>query len=452
MSHPEQQPPTTTIGILILGCDKNTADAEHFAGMLANHLPTSVAVRGVSKDADSDNVYEALIIFTCGFIQDAKEESIETILDWCRRKTEMGNPRYVYAVGCLSQRYANELRDEIPEVDGFYGVNEIEALVQVLCSGTMSGNSTLDAPIRIQLDNKPYAFLKIADGCNHHCTFCIIPAIKGAYYSRPREILLEEAQQLLASGIREINLVAQDTTGYGRDLYPDYRLPELLRDLCALPGDFWIRCLYCYPGGITEALIEQLATQPKIVPYLDIPLQHVSPPILKAMKRPAPDQDIKALIGKLRKAIPNLALRTTMIVGFPGETEADHEAMLDIVKEIGFEWLGAFRYCPEEGTAAATMTNQVPDAIALERYETLMELQAEITAAYNLQRQGKYTRVLVENYDEDLNAWTARSTAEAPEVDGAVLVYPHPAIQPGAFIEVVLLEASLYDITAKVIE
>ena len=418
--------------------------------MLAPHLPASVSICGISSDLRSNILYDAVVIFTCGFIQDAKEESVEMILDWCQRKVTTGNPRRVYVVGCLSQRYADELCKEIPEADGFFGVNDLETVVTTLCGNTLQQSNQDTGAMLLHFDSKPYAFLKLSDGCNHHCTFCIIPAIKGAYHSRPHDILLEEARQLIATGVREINLVAQDITGYGYDLYSDYRLPELLRDLCMLPGDFWIRCLYCYPAGITDDLIEQMATQSKIVPYLDIPLQHASPSILKAMKRPAPDQDVKALINKLREAIPELTLRTTMIVGFPGETEADHEAMLDLVKEIGFEWLGAFQYCPEEGTAAATMGNQVPETVVKERYETLMELQAEITAAFNVQREGNHTRVLVENYDEDLNAWTAHSAAEAPEVDGAVLIYPHAAIQPGAFIEVELLEASLYDITAQV--
>lgn len=451
MNQAEKQRTDKTVGIIVLGCDKNTADAEHMAGMLAKHAPRNTRIEGIARDAAAIPGLDALIIYTCGFIHDAKEESIETILEWCRQKSETGNPRRIYVVGCLSQRYTDELRKEIPEVDAFFGVNEVEKIINAVCENTAMENLPDDAAARKQLESKPYAFLKIADGCNHSCTFCIIPTIKGAYYSRPREVLLEEAQNLVAAGIREINLVAQDITGYGRDLYPDYRLPELLRDLCAIPGEFWIRCLYCYPGGITDALVEELATQPKIVPYIDIPLQHVSPAVLKAMKRPAPEQDIKALVHKLRSAIPSLALRTTMIVGFPGETEADHEAMLDAVKEIGFEWLGAFPYCPEEGTAAASMPNQVPEDVVRERYEALMELQAEITVAFNVNREGTRTRVLVEGYDKDLNAWTARSVAEAPEVDGAILIHAHPDVRQGEFIDVELRRASLYDITAVVV-
>ncbi len=451
MNQSEKQRTDKMIGIIVLGCDKNTADAERMAGMLAKHAPRNTRIMGIPRNGAAEKPLDVLIIYTCGFIHDAKEESVETILEWCRLKNETGNPRRIYAVGCLSQRYADELHKEIPEVDAFFGVNEVEKIINAVCKNTALQNMKDNAAARKQLENKPYAFLKIADGCNHTCTFCIIPTIKGAYYSRPRDVLLEEAQNLVAAGIREINLVAQDITGYGRDLYPDYRLPELLRDLCAIPGEFWIRCLYCYPGGITDALVEQLATQPKIVPYLDIPLQHVSPAVLKAMKRPAPEQDIKALVHKLRSAIPSLTLRTTMIVGFPGETESDHEAMLDTVREIGFEWLGAFQYCPEEGTPAASMPNQAPHEVVRDRYEALMELQAEITAAFNVNREGTRTRVLVEGYDNDLNAWTARSAAEAPEVDGAILIHAHPAIRQGAFVDVELRRASMYDITAVVV-
>ena len=453
MNNSKKQPKdsASNIGIVVLGCDKNTADAEGMAGMLSGRFPGHITIQGFAKDEPATLPLDAVFIYTCGFIQDAKEESIETILEWCRRKTETGNPARVYVAGCLSQRYADELPKEIPEVDGYFGVNEVDAIIGALGGASPTAENQKETPKRKHLGEKPYAFLKIADGCNHACTFCIIPSIKGGFYSIPREILLAEARELITSGVREINLVAQDTTGYGRDLYSDYRFADLLRDLCALPGDFWIRCLYCYPAGINDALIEQLATQPKIVPYLDIPLQHVSPAILKAMRRPAPEQNIAALIARLQQAIPGITLRTTMMVGFPGETEEDHQQMLDAVREIGFEWLGAFLFCPEEGTPAAMMADGVPEEIARERYEALMELQAEITANYNLQREGRHVRVLVEGYEEDLNAWTARSAAEAPEVDGAILIYPDPAIRQGEFVDVELLQASMYDVTARVI-
>ncbi len=440
------------IGLVVLGCDKNTADAERLAGMLSGRLPARTAIHGLAPDADNIPRLDAVVIYTCAFIHDAKEESVETILAWCARKTETGNPRRVYVAGCLSQRHGEALTEEIPEVDGFFGVSDITTLVETLCDAPRPTEMDIAAPVRRRLDDKPHAFLKIADGCNHACAFCVIPHIKGPFHSTPRETLLADARELVKQGARELTLVAQDTTAYGRDLYPDYRLPELLRDLCALPGDFWVRCLYCYPGGVTDALIEQMATQPKIAPYLDMPLQHVSPSVLHAMKRPAPEQDIVALVARLRAALPNLALRTTMLVGFPGESGADHRMMLDAVREIAFEWLGAFIFCPEEGAPAATMAAPVPEAIARKRFEALMELQAEITARFNKSREGQQTRALVENYDPDLNAWTARSVAEAPDVDGAVLIYPHPSLKQGAFADVEFINASLYDITARVVE
>ena len=443
------QPETPSIGIVVLGCDKNTADAERFAGMITTNPAGGITVRGVTPNPDAAPPLDAVVIYTCSFIHDAKAESVETILAWCLRRTETGNPRRIYVVGCLSEQHSKALQDEIPEVDGFFGLQDMDALASTLAPGA---DTAAEHDARTRLESTPYAFLKIADGCNHACTFCVIPSIKGPFRSRPREALLTEARTLVEGGAREVTLVAQDTTGYGRDLYDDYRLPQLLRDLCDIPGDFWIRCLYCYPGGITDALAEQLATQPKITPYLDIPLQHMAPNLLKAMKRPAPEQDVGALIAKLRAAIPNLALRTTMMVGFPGETEDDHQRMLDMVREIAFEWLGAFVFCPEEGTVAATLPNPVPETEAQARLDALMELQADITAQFNVRREGRRARVLVEHFDADLNAWSARSTAEAPEVDGAVLIHPHPTLCAGTFRDVVFVNASLYDITARVID
>jgi ribosomal protein S12 methylthiotransferase len=260
---------------------------------------------------------------------------------------------------------------------------------------------------------------------------------------------MAEMGHLLEKGVREINLVAQDTSAYGRDRYDDYRLADLLADLCRIEGDFWIRCLYVYPSGITEALLHQLAMQPKVVPYLDIPLQHVSPRVLSAMGRPAQRSDTLELVKKLRRAVPGIALRTTMMVGFPGETAEEHQEMLEIVREAAFEWLGAFRFCPEEGTPAAKMRGKVPKKTARERYNALMEMQAEITAQFNSSRIGRRTRVLLEGFDDELHAWVGRSAAEAPEVDGNILVYPDPRLHSGAFVEVELLEACLYDVTGR---
>lgn len=442
------------IGLVILGCDKNTVDAEHFAGMLARRMPDSVQVLALTDEAPPPPDLAAVVIYTCGFILDARMESIEAIVAWGRCKMDAGNPARLYVAGCLSQRHAAELRVEFPEVDGFFGVHEMAALADRLCASGVQSSAFTDqmdrTPPRQRLDARPYAFLKIADGCNHACTFCVIPAIKGACRSVPRETLLAEARMLLDSGVREINLIAQDTTAYGRDRYKTYRLADLLRDLCALPGEFWVRCLYCYPGGITDALVEQLASQPKIVPYLDMPLQHTSPNVLRAMKRPEADQDIPALVARLRQAIPKLVLRTTMMVAFPGETARDHRHMLAMMERLAFEWLGAFIFSPEDGTPAATMPGQVSRRTAARRHDAVMAAQAEITERFNMNRQGTRTRALIEAYDPDLGLWRGRSAAEAPEVDGCLLIRSGPHLRPGQFVAATLEEASVYDMTATV--
>lgn len=443
------------IGIVILGCDKNTVDAEHLAGALMNRLPDNARLLALSGIEGDMPVLDAVVIYTCGFIHDASEESVETILAWGRRRQESANPRRLYVAGCLAQRYAAEMRNELPEVDAFFGVNETDALVRRLQRDTAGKNvsapEACGMPSRKRLDEKPYAFLKIADGCNHACTFCVIPGIKGRYQSVPRETLLQETQALLDSGVRELNLIAQDTTAYGRDCYDAYRLPDLLQDLCALPGDFWVRCLYCYPGGIDDALVEQIAAQPKIVPYLDIPLQHTSPRVLKAMKRPEADKDIPALITRLRDAIPELVLRTTMMVGFPGETVRDHRHMIEMMEQLAFEWLGAFIFSPENGTPAADMPGQVRRETAARRYDAVMFAQSEITHRFNAGRRGTCVRALIEEYNHDMQCWTGRSAAEAPGVDGCLIIQPDTRLSPGQFAAVKLGQPLLYDMNATVV-
>lgn len=441
------------VGIVVLGCDKNTADAECFAGALAERLPKGAEILAVSEPGEGLPPLDAVVIFTCAFIHDAKTESIETILSWTASKRQRGNPERVYIAGCLSERYKAELEAEIPEADGFVGVHELDRLLrQIAGSRGDSTDGVCGHRTRKRLDNKPYAFLKIADGCDRSCTFCIIPAIKGGFTSVPREQILAEAEGLLASGIREINLVAQDTTAYGTDLYTDYRLADLLADICALPGNFWVRCLYSYPNGISEALIETMAAQPKIVPYLDIPLQHVSPRILKAMGRPEKPDKVAALLARLREVIPGIVFRTTMLTGFPGEDEEDHRAMLDFMAAQRFEWLGAFTYSPEEGSPAASMKPKVPAAVARRRREAVMELQAGITETFNRRREGARELVLVEEFEEETGLWKGRSRSEAPEVDGMILIEGRPELQPGQFVTVELTRADIYDMYARVLK
>lgn len=441
------------IGIVVLGCDKNTADAEHFAGGLEKRLPKGGTVLACANPDDVPPDLDVVIIFTCAFIHDAKVESIEMILAWTALKAERGTPGRVYVAGCLAERYRKELEAEIPEVDGFFGVHELDLLFERLGEIYIEPNagSSDGLVARKRLVPASYAFLKIADGCDRACTFCVIPRIKGAFNSVPREMLLADASALVASGVREINLVAQDTTAYGKDLYRDYGLAELLEDLCAIPGDFWIRCLYCYPNGITDALIRQMIAQPKIAPYLDIPLQHISPPVLKAMGRPEKARDVAALLRRLREEIPGLVLRTTMLTGFPGEGEGDHQAMLQFITEHAFEWLGAFTFSPEEGSPAARMKGRVAPSLARRRREAVMELQAGITERFNKNREGSEALVLVEEFDPEMGLWKGRSRAEAPDVDGMVLVKSDVPLQPGQFVRVKLTEAVLYDIRGEVI-
>lgn len=442
------------IGIVVLGCDKNTADAERFAGALEQQLPSGAEVRALSDPDAAPPGLDAVILFTCAFIHDAKTESVETILTWTASKTDRNSPGRVYVAGCLSERYRTELEAEIPEVDGFFGIHELDALLRHVCGPYGAGAPHLcgAGPGRKRLDNKPYAFLKIADGCDRACTFCIIPGIKGGLSSIPREAVLAEAEALVRSGVRELNLVAQDTTAYGGDLYEDYRLADLLGDLCAVPGDFWVRCLYCYPSGISDALAQQMAAQPKIVPYLDIPLQHVSPRILKAMGRPEKADKIASLLARLRKAVPGIVFRTTMLTGFPGETEEDHQAMLYFMAAQRFEWLGAFTYSPEEGSPAASMRPKVPAVVARKRRDAVMELQAGITEAFNRGREDVRELVLVEEFEEETGLWKGRSRSEAPEVDGMILIEGGPELRPGQFVTVELTRADLYDMYARVLK
>lgn len=440
------------VRLIILGCDKNTVDNEYLAALLEDDGCTVA----VGDSFDSSDSPDAVVVTTCGFIGDAKRQSIETLLNLADRKRETGRPARIYAAGCLTQRYAAELLREVPEIDGIVGVGQFERLAQMICKDK-GGNAVKTTPTvavcrflrRRRLDDRPYAFLKIADGCNHACTFCAIPLMKGGLHSVPRDILLREARALLDSGARELNLIAQDISVYGMDRKRGPRLPQLLRDLCTLEGDFWIRCLYCYPGGVTDELLDVMAAEPKIVPYLDLPLQHLDPEMLRRMKRPSHDADPAALVRRLRDVIPGITLRTTMLAGFPGETPAEHRRMLDGLRELAFEWLGAFQFSPEEDTVAAQLPRQVSPRTRKKRWHAIMALQTEITAAHNQARIGKRTRVLVEEYDTAGGCWTGRSPAEAPEVDGSVFIESPRPLVPGQFLDVEITRADIYDVYAR---
>ena len=360
-----------------LGCDKNLTDSERMLGLLR---------REGYEFTDDETEAEVIVVNTCSFIGDAKEESVNTLLEMAEYK-KTGVCRVLLAAGCLAQRYRQEILDEIPEVDGVIGTTAYDHIGQVLrealegrrslCLEEISRLPSMESP-RIVTTGGYYAFLKIAEGCGKHCTYCIIPSLRGSYRSYPMEQLEEEARQLAASGVKELILVAQETTLYGVDLYGKKTLPQLLRRLCRIGGIQWIRVLYCYPEEITQELIDVMAEEEKICHYLDIPIQHASDAILKRMGRRTTQQQLREMIGRLRRQIPDIALRTTLISGFPGETQEDHEELMRFVDEMEFDRLGVFAYSQEEDTPAAGFPDQIPEEIKQRRRGEIMELQQEI--------------------------------------------------------------------------
>ncbi|MBN1517557.1 30S ribosomal protein S12 methylthiotransferase RimO [Candidatus Sumerlaeota bacterium] len=447
------------VGVVTLGCDKNTVDNEYLAGLLTRQGVECIAVN--KPEDNADNTLDAVVITTCAFTEEAREENIGRIVEWAEAKQESARLKRLYLSGCLTQRYADELIREFPEIDGLVGVGQWTQLAAMI---------TADAPERTHpqpdrsvvlvdlkeqlprapLDNRPYAYLKISDGCNHQCTFCSIPLMKGRMSSVPREIVLHEARGLIERGAREINIVAQDSGDYGRDRYEDYRLDRLVEDLIALDGDFRVRLLYCYPMGVTERLIELLAGHPKVCNYLDMPLQHLDREVLRRMKRPHSEMHAEELIGRLRERAPEIALRTTFITGFPGETDAAFENLLEGVRRIQFDWLGAFTFSREEGTPSAEMPDQIPDALKQERYERLMIEQQSITEAKLRARVGSVERVLIEaQAEEPENCYAGRSEKEAPEVDGLIFVESEKKLTPGAIVSAQIINSGPYDLFAS---
>jgi ribosomal protein S12 methylthiotransferase len=459
------------VGIVTLGCDKNTVDNEYLAGLLADAGCEAVAI---DPAAPPDGL-DAAVVTTCGFIDSAKSQSVQAIVELAEAKKATGNPRRLFVAGCLSQRDGEALAREIPEIDGLVGVGQWARLAESILAADARAKQWLElnpTPTvniykltrRQALDAAPHAFLKISDGCDHACAFCSIPLMKGRLRSVAPEILLEEARGLVARGAKEIDLVAQDLSMYGMDRElatgshpgrPGYRLPDLLRELAALPGDFWIRCLYFYPGLVTDAFIDVLADEPKIVKYLDMPLQHLDPGVLRRMKRPFHDVGTEGLVARLREHVPGIVLRTTMIVGFPGETEAEHQAMLDGIARLRFERLGAFPYSEEEGTPTAKAKDQVPKRARKARWHAVMRAQQAVASAYSRRRVGQRERVLVEGFDPERGLWIARSAAEAPEIDGKILIHPgknakiENVIKPGQFLDVEITKAAVYDCHAR---
>jgi ribosomal protein S12 methylthiotransferase len=452
------------IGIVTLGCDKNTVDNEYLAGLL-DEAGVQVVRAEHEADKNADRDLDAVLINTCGFVESAKVQSIQSILSWVEHKKDrlqQGSGRCrVFVAGCLTQRYRESLVQELPEVDGFMGVGEFEKVVRLVQSpvdSTSPYNMIQELPVvqvregglpRKQLGPQaPHAFLKIGDGCNHNCTFCAIPSFKGRLRSVQREILLAEAKLLLSRGVKEINLVAQDTSDYGKDLYGrEYGIAELINDIAALPGDFWIRLFYFYPGGLTPNFIEAVKSTPKFARYIDMPLQHLHPEVLHRMKRPHKEVKTLEALAALRTSVPGLALRTTFITGFPGETQEQFDYLLDGVRRTRFNRLGAFPFSEEEGTPSATMDQMVPRRLRKSRYDLLMRTQAEIAATLNAEQVGKELKVLVEQ-QVDERRFLARSEFDAPEVDGAVIIDAPAGLKVGAFAQVKVTSADTYDLYA----
>ncbi len=442
------------VGIVTLGCDKNTVDNEYLAGLL-----DGAGCEVVTTRRDGDRPLDAAVVTTCGFIGDARGQSVDAIVQLAEAKRLHGDPRRLYVAGCLGQRCGAELMAEIPEIDGLVGVGQFERLAQMILGGAKTRRTSavravprvdIDKPLRRRpLEPKPYAFLKIGDGCDHNCSFCSIPLMKGRLRSVPPEIVLAEARALLRRGVREINLVAQDLSAYGLDRWPNWRLPKLVRKICRIPGDFWVRCLYVYPGPIADELAAVMAEEPKAVPYLDMPLQHLDPEILRRMKRPFHERNTLELVARLRATLPSLTLRTTMIVGFPGESAAAHRRLIEGIRQLRFDRLGAFEYCAEPDTPAAHMPGQVSPRTRRRRWHEVMAAQAAVALELNRARVGRREIVLIEGFDAQRNAYFGRSAAEAPEVDGKIYIASRRAIEIGSFVRVRITAAEPYDLGAR---
>lgn len=433
-----------------LGCDKNLVDSEVMLGLLAE--------KGYQM-TDDETEAEVIVINTCCFIHDAKEESIQTILEMAEYKKE-GTLKALIVTGCLAQRYQQEILDEIPEVDEVLGTTSYPEIVDAI-ENALKGR----AEVRMtDIDALPlvdtarqvttgghFAYLKIAEGCDKHCTYCIIPKIRGNYRSVPMERLIKEAEGLAEKGVKELILVAQETTLYGKDLYGEKSLHRLLKELCRISGIRWIRILYCYPEEIDDNLIRVMKEEPKICHYVDLPIQHANTDILKRMGRRTSKEQLEEIIGKLRKEIPDIAIRTTLITGFPGETEEQHQELVDFVDEMEFDRLGVFTYSPEEDTPAAEMEGQIPEEVKEDRQAEIMELQQEIAFEQAEDMVGKEILVMIEGKVADENAYVGRTYKDAPNVDGLIFVNTEEELMSGDFARVKVTGAAEYDLIGELI-
>ncbi len=435
-----------------LGCDKNLVDSEVMLGLLEK--------KGF-QFTDDETEADVIVINTCCFINDAKEESVNTILEMAEYR-KSGSCKALVVTGCLAQRYQKEIVDEIPEVDAVLGTTTYDAIAETV-EKVLEGQKELhfedvDRLVPEQTTGRSlttgghYAYLKIAEGCDKHCTYCIIPKVRGNYRSVPMEQLLKEAEDLAEKGVKELILVAQETTVYGKDLYGEKKLPELLKKLAQISGIRWIRVLYCYPEEITEELIQTIKEEPKICHYLDLPIQHASDRILKRMGRRTTQEDLRRIIGRLREEIPDICLRTTLITGFPGETQEDHEELMRFVDDCEFDRLGVFTYSPEEDTPAAGMPDQIPEEVKEDRRAELMELQQDIAFDKAESMTGRELEVMVEGKVADENAYVARTYKDAPGVDGYLFLNTEEAMMSGDFAKVRVTGAAEYDLIGELTE
>ncbi len=435
------------IGMISLGCPKNQVDAERMLAQLdKNGFEIADCYEGV----------DAVIVNTCGFIDAAKQEAIENILEMAQLKEE-GLVKKIIVTGCLAQRYKEEILAEIPETDAIIGIGANGNIADI-AKKVIEGEKIFEMPSNTELPlvgerllttPEHWAYLKIADGCSNRCTYCAIPSIRGDFRSVEFETLIEEAKALAAAGTKELILIAQDTTSYGIDLYGKLRLPELLDALCEIDGIEWIRMLYCYPDKITDELIETMARQPKVLHYIDLPLQHADDGMLKAMNRRGDSAHIRSVISKIREAMPDAVIRTTFIVGFPGEGEEEFENLAEFVNEIEFDRLGCFSFSPQEGTPAYDFENQVEEDVKLRRGEIIMQDQLEIVTVKNHERIGNIYRVIVEDYDGYSDSYSGRTYMDAPEIDGIISFTTDKHYEVGEFAEVEIIGMNDYDLIGK---
>ena len=431
-----------------LGCDKNLVDTEVMLGMLAS--------RGYEMTNEEQEA-DIIVINTCCFIHDAKEESIQNILEMAEYKKN-GSAKALIVTGCMAERYRQEILDEIPEVDEVLGTTAYDRILDAVDAALAGQHEVMTADLdalplpetkRLVTTGGHFAYLKIAEGCDKHCTYCIIPKIRGNFRSVPMERLIKEAEELADQGVKELILVAQETTLYGKDLYGEKSLPKLLRELCKISGIRWIRILYCYPEEITDELIQVMKEEPKICHYLDLPIQHANDTILKRMGRRTSKQELIDIVQKLRKEIPDICLRTTLITGFPGETQEQHEEVMEFIDTLEFDRLGAFTYSPEEDTPAATFEDQIDEEVKEDRQADIMELQQEIAFDKAEDMIGREVLVMIEGKVADENAYVGRTYRDAPNVDGLIFINTDVELISGDFAKVKVTGALEYDLIGE---